>query len=69
MTTDQVRNFQQLLTIGIFLNFFKIKEYQFRSTFFDNIIFLKHVITKMMPNFWQLAITPILKSPLEYVDF
>jgi hypothetical protein len=30
-------------------------------TFFDNINFLVTLFSIMMPNFWQLAITPIIK--------
>ena len=63
---DFQSQFSMSKIIGIFLNLFFIEEYQLRSTFVFIDIFwlnqiLKPFITKMMPNFWQLAITPILK--------
>ena len=51
--------------IRIFPFSFFIEKFQFRSTFvvidFFLVTFKNHSITKMMPNFWQLAMTPILK--------
>ena len=63
---DFQSQFSMSKIIRIFLNFFFIEEYQFRSTFFVIDIFLiksilNHFITKMMPYFWQLAINPKLK--------
>ena len=63
---DFQSQFSMSWVIGIFLNYFFIKDYQFRNTFFvfDTFWyhqFLNHFITKMMTNFWQLATTPILK--------
>ena len=46
-----------------FLNFVFIGIEYILLTFFDNINFWNPVITKMMPNFSQLAIKPILKIP------
>ena len=58
--SDFQSQFSMSKIIRIFLNFFFIEEYQFRRTFFV-IDFLKHFITKMMLNFWQLTTTPILE--------
>ena len=44
----------------IIRNFFFFFEYQFRSTFLVFDIF-DNIINKMIPNFWQLATTQILK--------
>ena len=53
--------------IPIFLIFLSLKNtnlgvYFLLLTFFDNINFLFKLSSKMMPNFWQLPITPILKT-------
>ena len=63
---DFQSQFSMSKIIWIFLNFFFIEKYQFRSTFFVIHIFwynqfLNHFITKMMPYIWQLAINLKLK--------
>ena len=62
---DIQSQFSMSKIIRIFLIFFVIEEYQFRSTifvkFFDNINFSMSSFSKIMLNFWHLLVTPILK--------
>ena len=66
LISDFQSQFSMSKIIRIFLIFFFIEEYQFRAIFvvidiFWKRQFLNHFITKMMPNFWQLATPPVLK--------
>ena len=58
----------------IFLIFFLVYEYQFRSIFFVEDIFWYNfwdaLFSKMMPNFWQLLVSmSIYNNFFEGIDF
>ena len=57
---DFQSQFSMSTIIQVFLNFFPLKNI-FCCWHFLITSILNHFITKMMPNFWQLAATPILK--------
>ena len=64
--SDFQSQFSASKIIRIFCIFSFIEEYEFRSTFFvvdifDNINFQIFLFSKMIPNFWLLATTSILK--------
>ena len=57
---DFESQFSMSKIIRIVVNFFSLKNTNIGAHFLIKSI-LNQFITKMMPNFWQLATTPILK--------